>query len=449
VNRSGALLVVLSFAACARALPPPGGPTDRAPPRLLSTYPDSLEVLTTFKGQVEFRFDEVVSEGGAANFGLGTGDLEKLIILSPSTRVPKIAWKRSRITVSPREGWRPNTVYRVELLPGVADLSNNRSKNGRVITFTTGAPLPTATLRGRVVDWQTQRPPPRAAVEAVHLPDSVSYRTQTDSAGYFELKPIPAGEYLVYGVLDQNNDFRRGAREPFDSARIAAGRDSVGELWAFRHDTTAVRITTAVFNDSLSVLLSFSQSLDPYQRLPADSVEVRRLPDSTHVRVVALLTREAYDTAYAPKPKPDTTAGADSAKARARADSVRADSIARAREAAAIRIPGAERRRAPVQDTTGTGPLKTKPPLFDKLYIRVAEPLKPGTNYAVQVHGLRNLSRIAGNPRGVVRVPEVKPPADTTKAKPDTTKAKAKPDTSKAKAKPDTAKTPRVMSHES
>ena len=74
--------------------------------------------------------------------------IERLVILSPSSRVPAVSWKRSRITVHPREGWRPNTVYRVELLPGVADLRNNRSQNGRVITFTTGAPLPTATSAG-------------------------------------------------------------------------------------------------------------------------------------------------------------------------------------------------------------------------------------------------------------------------------------------------------------
>src|SRR5204863_9646379 len=110
------------------------------------------------KAEVEFRFDEVVSEGGQPNFGLGTGDLERMMILSPSNAVPAVHWKRNRITVRPRGGWKPNLVYRVELLPGIVDLSNNRSKNGRVVTFTTGAPLPTTHLRGVVVDWTTQRP---------------------------------------------------------------------------------------------------------------------------------------------------------------------------------------------------------------------------------------------------------------------------------------------------
>ena len=39
-------------------------------------------------------------------------------------------WRRDRITVRPREGWRPNTMYRVELLPGVSDLRNNRATTG-------------------------------------------------------------------------------------------------------------------------------------------------------------------------------------------------------------------------------------------------------------------------------------------------------------------------------
>ena len=58
---------------CARVQAPPGGPTDKAPPLLTSTLPDSLAVLPRFDGDVEFRFNEVVSEGASPNFGTGTG----------------------------------------------------------------------------------------------------------------------------------------------------------------------------------------------------------------------------------------------------------------------------------------------------------------------------------------------------------------------------------------
>ena len=408
--------------------PPPGGPTDNTPPRIVAVRPDSLAVLPRFAGDVEFQFDEVVSEGASPNFGLGTGDLEKLVILSPTLAVPTVHWRRSRITVRPRDGWQPNRVYRVELLPGVSDLSNNRSKTGSVVTFTTGAPLPTRTLHGRVVDWMTQRPQPMALIEAILLPDSLPYRTSADSAGRFVLGPIPAGEYLVYGVIDQNRDFRFDTREAFDTTRIAATRDTVGEIWAFRHDSTAARLTAVAMSDSLSLQLTFSQSLNPYQRLPADSVELRLLPDSLPVPVLRILPKEEFDSLYGVRPAPDTTAKgrarADSLRAdsiaRARADSVRADSIARARAAAEIRIPGVARRQLAGRDTVGTGPLHTKPPLFDHLFVRVATRLRPGASYAIIVHGVQNLSRITGTVRQGVKIPEA--PADTTKkAKPDTT----------------------------
>jgi hypothetical protein len=315
----------------------------------------------------------------------------------------------------------------VELLPGVADLANNRSRDGRILTFTTGAPLPSRTIRGLVVDWSTQLPRPQGLVEAVLLPDSLAYRTLADSTGHFALGPVPDGEYLVYGVLDQNNNSRLDAREPFDSVRLAAGRDSVGEIWAFRHDTVAVRIGSAAPNDSISIVVTFTQQLDPYVLPSADSVLLRLLPDSVPVKVLAILPQAIYDTAFGQRRREELPRSpADSARARARADSLRADSVRAdsARRAAEIRIPGAERRRQQGRDSTRLGVLKTRPPLFDKLVIRVAERLKPGGGYVLTIRGLRSVNRIAATVEGGVKIPEPKPVADSTKAKADSTRAK-------------------------
>src|SRR5688572_19033260 len=223
-----ALLPVLPvFPACARIEPPPGGPPDPEPPRLIATKPDSFVRLTPFRGVAEFQFDEVVSEGGTPNRGEGTGGLERLVILSPSNRVPEVSWRRNRITVRPREGWRPNRVYRVELLPGVTDLRNNRTEEGAVLTFSTGAPRPQTTLEGQVVDWSTSRPAPGALVIASLLPDSLPYRGVADSSGRFSLGPLPQGDYIVSGVLDQNTDHRQDLREAYATARVARGRSAV------------------------------------------------------------------------------------------------------------------------------------------------------------------------------------------------------------------------------
>ena len=423
--------LLLALDSCGHILPPPGGPTDKAPPHLLGTVPESLSVRRDFKGEVEFRFDEVVSEGGTPNFGLGTGDLEKLIVVSPANRVPDVHWRRDRITVKPRGGWRPNTVYRVELLPGVADLAGNRTTTGRILTFTTGAPLPVRTLRGTVVEWSTQQPRPQAAVEAVLLPDSLVYRGITDSTGRFALGPLPPGPYLVYGVIDQNGNVRRDRGEAFDSVRLAAGRDSVGELWAFRHDSTAVRAGTATSTDSLSIVVTFTQQLDPYQVFRPDSVQVRSLPDSLPLKVVAILPRELYDSTFGPRRPVDTLkTAADSARARARADSLRADSlradsVRKAREAAEIRIPGVQRRGQARPDSNRLARLRTRPPLFDNLVIRVAEALKPGSSYVFAIHGLRSVSGVTGTAVGGVKVAvPPPPPKDTTRVKADSLKPK-------------------------
>src|ERR1017187_3767449 len=133
----------LLLGACARMAAPPGGPARLTPPVLVAVFPDSVKVLPGFRGAAEFRFDEVISEGSQPNFGYGNGDLEKLVMLSPDTAVPSVRWHRNRITVQPRNGWQPKTVYRIELVPGVTDLRQNRSKLSAIITFATGGEPPT------------------------------------------------------------------------------------------------------------------------------------------------------------------------------------------------------------------------------------------------------------------------------------------------------------------
>jgi hypothetical protein len=375
-----------------------------------------------FHGNVEFRFDEVVSEGSTASTGTGTGDLEKLIILSPTTRVPDVTWRRSRITVRPAEGWRPDRVYRVELLPGVTDLRRNRSDEGKVVTFSTGGPPPTTTLQGTVVDWTSARPAPEALVVALLLPDSLPYRAVTDSSGRFAFGPLPAGEYLVSGGLDQNTNHQLDGREAFDSVRLTRGRTDAGELWAFVHDTTPPRIRSVTVGDSLSATVELSQLIDPRTRLDPKSVTVGLLPDSTPVPVVSLLPKPVDDSIHGA-----ATAGADSLKADSlRADSLRADSLLPDTTLGPEQGPGGRRRLRAAENQ----PLTSRPALTDRLVVRVAHPWTAGAKYAVTLRALRNVSGATGDAVGTLVVPE-RPAVDSTKAdslrgKPDSLGGKLK-----------------------
>jgi hypothetical protein len=398
-SRWSAASVVVLFGACARMEPPPGGPPDAAPPQLLATRPDSFATLPDFDGEVEFLFDEVVSEGGSPSTGTGTGDLERLIILSPTREFPKVRWRRNRITVRPNEGWQRDRVYRVELLPGVTDLRQNRSDEGALLTFTTGGPRPTKRFRGTVVDWTSSRPAPAALVVALHLPDSLSYRGLADSSGRFSLGPLPAGDYVVSGVLDENRNHLADPREAFDSIRPAPGRDSTLELWAFVHDTTPPRIRGVTAADSTSATIDFSQPLDPRQRLQTSAVRVSLLPDSTPVRITSLLPRRVDDSLHAKRTGEPDSAVTDTAEARRPP------------------VPGARpRTRQPAAET-----VPGRPPLSDQLVLRPAAPWRPGARYVVEIRGVRNVTGAAGDAVGTLVIPEraardtLPPPADSLK----------------------------------
>jgi hypothetical protein len=409
LHRPAVLLLLL--VACARIEPPPGGPRDVAAPRLLAIRPDSATVPSDFDGEVEFIFDETVSEGSSPSMGFGTGDLEKLVLLSPTDRVPDVNWKRSRITVKPAEGWKPGRVYRVQLLAGVVDLRRNRSDTSTTVTFSTGAPLPTSRQTGRIMDWTLARPARGALVIAILLPDSLPYRTLADTAGWFDLGPLPAGEYLTYGVLDQNRNQRRDGREGWDTVRVAGDTITLSTLWAFPHDTIGPRITSIAVTDSLTGMVSFSQPLDPAQRLDASSVRLVLLPDSTPIAVSSLLPKRLHDSLY---------------PAQARTDTTPRDTLGPALRERPVRPVPVDTVGARVEPTRP--PVPVREPLADKLWLRVASPWTAGAKYLLEVHGVRNANLASADARQTLTVPEPKPvPADTTRAGPDSLKAAPAP----------------------
>ncbi len=420
---STCLAVSLSAWACAKMGAPPGGPPDAIAPSIISTRPDSIGVYPDFKGNAEFVFDETVSEGTSPDLGYGNGDLERMVVLSPTDKVPHVSWERSRITVRPREGWRPNTVYRIELLPGVADLRRNHDRHGAVITFTTGAPLPTDSLSGIAIDWTTRQPARLAVIEALLLPDSLPYETQSDSNGRFVLAPLPHAAYELRGFLDQNRNRRLDGKENWDTVAVSPAPAASSVLWLAPRDTAGPRVMQVTVRDSVTVEIQVTQPLDPYQALDSSHVVVRMLPDSTIVAVRSFRAKALDDSL--------------DARARLVADSLRTDSLRRSRpdtgqrHAAPVtpRVEPARPPAAPVQQAPrgrrGARPpapvdsvvlklAQTRPALDDRLVLRLFAPLPPESKYTVEVRGIRNVSGAASNAVGGFTVPKARVLPDST-----------------------------------
>ncbi len=367
--------------------PPPGGPPDGTPPLLIGTIPDSIRVLDGFDGWVEFKFDEIISEGTQPNFGTGNGELERLVMVSPApdSVIPRVQWKRNRLLVRPRDGWRPNTVYRIELAPGIRDIRepSNVSAQASVITLATGGTLPSRYLIGRAVDWTTQRPVPLALIEAMLLPDSLPYRTLADSNGRFAFGPLPSGTFLVSAIVDQDRNRRRGPKESWDTVRVSPATDVVGEIWAYPRDSTPPRILSAERVDSFTIGVSLTQTLDPRFTLPADSIRVMQLPDSGTIGPLGALPQPAHDSLYRGrggttpvKPAGDSTAAkADSTPPPARPTPLSGRRVA-ARDPA-----------TPPPDSLE----QVRPTLTTRLMIRTSGIVQAETSYVVVLHGVRTI----------------------------------------------------------
>jgi hypothetical protein len=383
---------------------PPGGPDDTVAPVLLATVPESTGSYPNWDRDVEFQFDEVISEGGQPNMGFGTGDLEKLVLVSPSKGIPVIRWKRDRITVRPREGWKPNRVYRIELLPGLQDLRRNRLDTTKVITFTTGAPNPTDTLRGIAIDWMAGSVARQALIELVLRPDSLVYRTVTDSSGRFLIGPLPRAEYLVYGAIDQNKNVQRERRENYDSALVAIG-GSVPPLWLIPRDSIGPRIQTVAAADSTGAALTMTQPIDPTQRLDSVQAILRLQSDSSIIPTLPLRTQQLDDTLQA--------------RERARADSIRVandttvkrDTVAKApAPAPQPQRPGPPGQK-PKVDVVADSLLKSRPVLSTRLVLRSQQPLTPDTRYLVELRGIRSAAGVVTpETRQVLLTPKPPPP---------------------------------------
>jgi hypothetical protein len=319
--------------------------------------------------------------------------LENLVLVAPRPEETEVNWKRSRVTVRPRGGWRQGTIYHLKILPGFADLRNNRLDSAITIVFSTGPPIPATQLTGTIIDWEAGRAAPRALIEAVLLPDSLVYFTQADSSGDFQLAAVPSGRYQLFATIDGNSNRQRDLREGFDSVTVELDSTLSHVFWTFAHDTIGPRITSLLQVDSLTVQVEFSQRLQP--SAPTDSaVQVFALPDTVPVTVAAVWSQDIYDSvrtveaAIADSLRSLAAAAEAEAADSLVADSLRADSTRVDSTAVPLTLTGdTAAAAAPDSVTADTSRvaalLAERPILSSVLFVRLEAPLAAGERYLV------------------------------------------------------------------
>ena len=356
------------------------------PPILLSFTPETNSVNVPDKAAV-FQFDEVVSERPR-----GFATLNLLFLVSPRSGEPYVTWHRSHISIRPRGGFRPNTVYTITMLPGLMDLHGNARKTGAVLTFSTGPSIPPTIIRGRVFDWVAGTPAPRAFVQGISRTDTnVVYVTVSDSNGAFALRHIPAGSYIVRGFIDANNNRALDRLELWDTVSVNLVDTARVELLAFLHDTIGPGITEVTISDSVTLRVTFDRGIDSTQQFIPAAFTLKG-KDSVAVPVAAVQSSAAFDSEA-------------NAAARAHGDSIiRSDSLRRAdsglggaaRDTAAARQARLRviTRRDSIVQARVLRPSR-RPPVR-AVVVQLGAPLQPGVYYrvrAIDIHGLLGRAR--------------------------------------------------------
>lgn len=205
-------LALLWLVSCAKQAPPPGGPVDETPPKIVEADPPAGTVRVARDTRVRLRFSEKVDRRS----------LSDAIFVTPSPGGDLgLDWNGLDLEIKFPDSLRVNTTYVITLGTGIRDLRNNRLEQSYSLAFSTGDSIATGELRGKIFGEN-----PAAAGQGILVgaflgdgnrqPDPTrevaDYTTQTSKAGDFEFRYLVDGLYRLFAIDDKygNRLYDRG-----------------------------------------------------------------------------------------------------------------------------------------------------------------------------------------------------------------------------------------------
>ena len=267
-----ALAALILFGGCARQAPPPGGPPDRTPPRVVWTVPAADSVGVGQETTIHIGFSEPMDRRTVA----------RAVFISPQpSRDVTYRWRGREVEIRLPEPLRTDRTYLITLGAECADESQNRMAVSYSFAFATGGALNKGEIVGRVLPdedagtgqayvWaydlqEGQQPNPAA--------ERPGYVTQPGSGGDYRLPRLGTGRYRVFAFFDRDGDRRYTpgkdpiAVPPADVRLTERGeRVRLAPLRAALRDTMPPRLLSSRTPDRRHLSLRFDEPV----RLPAD-----------------------------------------------------------------------------------------------------------------------------------------------------------------------------------
>ena len=205
-------LILLLAGACANPRPPPGGPPDHTPPRVVHTTPAADSVGVRTDTRIRIGFSESMNHRSVT----------RAIFISPRFSTdPDFRWRGRELEIRPREGLREDRTYVVSVGTGSSDESSNRMEASHSFAFSTGDRISGGEIhgsvhlstgrRGQFYVWAYDL---TAAGDPDPAVDPPAYVTQPGADGTYRFVRLGAGRYRVFAFQDGDRDRAYSPGEP-------------------------------------------------------------------------------------------------------------------------------------------------------------------------------------------------------------------------------------------
>ena len=257
------IIAILICIQCASLTTPTGGPKDRIPPQLIASNPKPNQ--TNFRGKtVELSFDETVK--------LNSPKEEIIISPSPGAEI-EIKSKGTKVTITPKNGWKDTTTYSLTFREGIQDITESNTPLNLKLAFSTGPLIDSLRLAGTVYDILDGIPRDKITVAIYQadtfdiFTDAPKYFTKTDKLGKFKLENIKAGAYRIYAFDDKNKNLKTESRNEMygflsHTLQLSKHLDSLN-IGLVRLDTRQLKLSS-IRNVGNITRLRFNKSIYDY-----------------------------------------------------------------------------------------------------------------------------------------------------------------------------------------
>lgn len=252
----GLLIALVGEYSCANRVPPTGGAPDKDAPKMLHSVPANGALNVPLDASVTLQFDEFTDIQNATT-----------ILISPLVgKQPDFKLRGKNVIIDFKEPLLPNTTYTVFFGENLKDVNEGNVLHGFEYTFSTGATRDTLFLKGKVLNAQTNQAAnntlvllyPETSADTAFLTMQPRYLTRCNENGQFKLSNVAAGNYHIFALNDQNNNYyydQPNEQIAFLDSLVRVAAPQAPLLPDTTHNDTLSNINTANWSSTPPILM--------------------------------------------------------------------------------------------------------------------------------------------------------------------------------------------------